>query len=289
MTDRADRWIMASGGDPWASNPEVTTPVGRFVRNKELMLMMSPLMPSGARRRSVKIAAGVASASLAVAVGAGSVAATSEPAGSSSDYCGAHVDLEMAFTSGDDAATEAALAAATAVVPDELAGSLEALVASVEDYPFSGEFDAAYGQIVEWLQDNCDLASVEVLATDYAFSGLPSELPAGPTMIELANDGAELHELLVMRKNDGVTESFEAIIELPQEEAMELVTIVGSVVALPGGAGVMTTDLTSGDYLAICFLPTGLTPEVAEIPEGSAPPLGPPHFVHGMMQELTVP
>ena len=54
-------------------------------------------------------------------------------------------------------------------------------------------------------------ATVEVVATDYAFSDVGDEL-TGPVTFTMRNDGAELHELVIVRKNDGVTTSFEELL-----------------------------------------------------------------------------
>ena len=61
---------------------------------------------------------------------------------------------------------------------------------------------------------------IAVTAQDYHFEGLPSSVPAG-TSLTLTNAGHEVHELLVVRKNDGVTESFDELLALPQEEALQ--------------------------------------------------------------------
>jgi len=68
-----------------------------------------------------------------------------------------------------------------------------------------------------------------------------------------------------------------------------------------------TKNNEPGRYIAVCFIPQGLTPEIAQqfeaegppgegsAPEGSAPEgsgpdveLGPPHHTQGMIQEFTV-
>ena len=43
---------------------------------------------------------------------------------------------------------------------------------------------------------------------------------------KFTNEGAEDHELAIARKNDGVTESFDELLALPEEEAMTKVTFV---------------------------------------------------------------
>ncbi|MGH9188090.1 MAG: hypothetical protein ACRD0U_20150, partial [Acidimicrobiales bacterium] len=116
-----------------------------------------------------------------------------------------------------------------------------------------------------------------VTAVDYAFEDLPTSLEAGPTVVELTNDGDEAHELVLFRKNDGVTQPAEELLALPDEEAFELVAFVqGSEPIDPGKRSSTVFDLEAGDYVAVCFLPVG----------GSGD--GPPHFTEGMFTEFSV-
>ncbi|MEJ7722307.1 MAG: hypothetical protein WKF58_18585 [Ilumatobacteraceae bacterium] len=58
---------------------------------------------------------------------------------------------------------------------------------------------------------------------------------------------------------------------------------------MPGETGHTVVDLTAGDYLAICFIPVGTTPEKMSEMEGQeGPPEGKPHFLEGMQLEFTV-
>ena len=130
--------------------------------------------------------------------------------------------------------------------------------------------------------------TITVTGVDYAFEGLPTEVAAG-TELAFHNDGTEPHEMIVMRKNDDVTESWDELLQMPEEQAMENVSQVGAVFALPGEDSEDTITVTEpGDYLAICFVPVGTTVEDL----GSEPPAsgehGPPHFVEGMLAEFTV-
>ena len=119
-----------------------------------------------------------------------------------------------------------------------------------------------------------------MIAKDYSFNGLPTSVPAG-TSLTLTNEGAELHEMIVVRKNDGVTESFDELLALPEEEALTKVTTVGVLFAAPGetasmgmGATGAPSAMTSialgeeGEYFALCFIPQGTT----EMPDFAAAP-----------------
>jgi hypothetical protein len=156
-------------------------------------------------------------------------------------------------------------------------------------------------------------AEITVTGHEYAFGDLPTSVPAG-TSLAFMNTGQEAHELILARKNDGVTESWDEIIALPEEEAFSKVTVLGPLFANPGEAAAFgigpsgpepMTALTveqEGEWIALCFIPQGTTelPDfTAEAPAssampassgaaGSAPPQGPPHFLLGMRQEFTV-
>jgi plastocyanin len=132
--------------------------------------------------------------------------------------------------------------------------------------------------------------AITVVGTDYHFGGLPTSVPVG-TVISFENQGAELHELVAFRKNDGVTQTFEELLQLPDDEALQYVTPVDGIFASPGGSGSHAMTLTQeGEYIAICFVPQGMT-ELPSDPNASLDPAfaaAPPHFALGMVQAFTV-
>lgn len=181
--------------------------------------------------------------------------------------------------------------AVVAATPEEIADGVDVLAGAVEEMASTGDgaiFDrpdvaAASDTVHEFDIDNCGWTPVEVTAGDYSFDGIDGELAAGVTSFELTNDGAEMHELLLLRKNDGVTQGAEELLALSEEEAMALVTPVGEpAFAEPGDSGYVVADLTAGDYIAICFIPTGT------VDPAGPPAEGPPHAMHGMSTEFTV-
>jgi uncharacterized cupredoxin-like copper-binding protein len=127
--------------------------------------------------------------------------------------------------------------------------------------------------------------TVTVTAVDYAFSGIGSEVAAGTTF-SFVNEGEELHELAIVRRNEGVTESWEELLSMSEEETADLITFVGQLMAEPGAEaeGTLTVD-EPGDYFAVCFVPTGMT-SMDEMPDASE--MGAPHFTQGMQMEFTV-
>lgn len=260
----------------------------------------------------------VAATAVTIALGAaGSAIATTEPpadvsaapdappvtAGEPSSpeaaaFCQAELGVEAAISGEDPAAIEPAIGAAVEAAPDDVAPLLQAVLdAFPMDGPPGPEFDAAYTEMTTWMADNCGFTQLNVALSEYAFGGIPAELPAGGTIVNVLNTGEEVHEIVVMRLNDDVTMSVEELLALPEEEAFENVTFVGAGFAVPGETASTILNLTPGRHVAICFLPEGLTAEVFEQaggqigPEVSFPPgasLGAPHFTHGMVQEFVV-
>jgi plastocyanin len=148
--------------------------------------------------------------------------------------------------------------------------------------------------------------TLDVGGVEYAFTNLPTSVPAG-TSLTFTNNGAEVHEMVVVRIADGVTESLEEILAMEAEGrdpmAEGLVEIVGDMplFAAPGTTAEGTRTLESeGRYVVLCFIPQGLTdmsvleqlgpdanPEDMP-PEVQAIMANPPHLALGMIQEFTV-
>ncbi len=123
---------------------------------------------------------------------------------------------------------------------------------------------------------NCKWASVNITASEYAYSGVPKKVAPGPLSVQLANKGGEAHELSLFRINDGVTDSVKDIVGLPREEAMKKVTRVGATFVGPGGSDYKVFNLDKGRYGLACFVPQGKD-------HG-----GPPHTSEGMYASFSV-
>jgi len=205
-------------------------------------------------------------------------------------FCQAELDVEAAVAAEDPAAIEPAFAALQEASPEGISGAVETAVTEAEKFLAAGgepteEFQAAYAEVVGFVSDNCGFGALDVLAKDYSFGGIGPEVPAGPTVVNFTNDGTELHEIILIRKNDDVTESFDELLALPEKQATKKTTEAGAAFAFPGEEGQTVVDLAAGEYIALCFIPVGLTPEVAASGEE---PQGPPHFVEGMKVEFVV-
>ena len=160
--------------------------------------------------------------------------------------------------------------------------------------------------------------SLDVGGVEYAFTRLPTSVPAGTTLT-FTNEGAEIHEIVVNRLADGVTESFEELMAL-NESGVDLAaegyidTDFGDpmLLAVPGqtAEGSITLE-QEGRYVALCFIPSGL--EMATLIELGVDPsdlgpdtdpstmpedvqqflnevkVNPAHMAQGMIQEFLFP
>jgi hypothetical protein len=233
------------------------------------------------------IAAGSASALLLL-----TACGSDDNSSANAEACDAWIAADTALTTllfsqeGDLDAVGAALDDAAAAAPDEIATTITDLKAGALD-ALENEGDATdetlalYREAVTWTGENCDVETVDVTAVEYEYKGIPDELPTGYTVVNFANEGAQSHEALAFKINDGVTESAQELVELPEEEVFSKITLVNATFADPGGTDAASWNLDSpGRYAVVCFIPVGTVGET----EGD----GPPHFTEGMIQEFTV-
>lgn len=131
-------------------------------------------------------------------------------------------------------------------------------------------------------------AAVELV--DFGFASLPSELPAGKLTIKATNTGAEMHELVVISPAEGFTaEDIIGMLTMPpaspeadagsehdhgtpapEESGPPPFSFHGGLQGImPGMSGYAIVDLTPGEYIAFCGIPS---------PANG----GAPHFMLGM-------
>lgn len=140
---------------------------------------------------------------------------------------------------------------------------------------------------------------IEVEMVDFGYVGLPASVPAG-TQLTVSNSAAEeLHELVAFALPDDEERSVQELTELdPGELVATLGEPVTVLLAEPGGSAIPAvgdgTLSAPGRYAIMCFIPTGVEPQVyleaAAATEEGPPQVegGPPHFVNGMFRELRV-
>jgi len=233
----------------------------------------------------------------------------SDEAGDTDAYCDASLAIELVQpdidfeTATPEEMTEGLMAFASddllplldkveSVAPSELGDEVETYRAAIGQLGETGDpsvFDdqallAAEQTAHAYDLEHCGWSTADVVTTDYAFGGLAAAYEAGPTSIDLTNEGDEVHEMAVLMVKAGVGDSTDDIIHLSQEEAFEKVDFVGSVDPVaPGDAAYAVLDLEPGRYIVSCFLAEGTTSmEALETAEGQ------PHAMLGMFQEITV-
>jgi hypothetical protein len=180
------------------------------------------------------------------------------------------------------AASPSGIAPDVATVVDFVRSSL----ASGEDVASDPDYRAADERVDVFVADSCGYRTVEVSAVDYSFDTIPTSLPTGRTTFVFTNNGAEIHEMVVFRINDGVTETVDELLALPEDEAFEKVTFTGATFGVQRETDTETFELTPGRYVALCFVPIGTT--AVEPDDGDVAEPGPPHFTEGMQAEFTV-
>ena len=174
--------------------------------------------------------------------------------------------------------------------PADIAQTVDDAVTTFED---QGEaafedptFAAKIAEIDQYVVDNCGYETVDVSMGDYSFTGIPETLGKGVVAFTLSNDGAEFHELSVVRfKGDATVDDLLALPENASAKARKKLVqeIPGGGFAAPGDSDLALIDLAkSGRYAAVCFVPVGSTPDVEDGGDG------PPHTHEGMTAEFTV-
>jgi hypothetical protein len=234
-------------------------------------------------------------------------AATTEGGGDVAAFCQAAVEAETASAQGPDidfetatpeeiqaalteygARLEPALAQAEETAPDDISDSVRTVTGIIrqaletgDDTAFEDpEYVAADDAIDEYVLAECGFEEIQATGVDFAYEGIPDTVPAGVLALTFDNQGEELHEIALVRINDGVTQSLQELVALPEEEAMSMVAFAGAGFAEPGEADTVLLTLEPGRYGAVCFIPEGTTHDT----EGS----GPPHAALGMLAEFTV-
>jgi len=126
--------------------------------------------------------------------------------------------------------------------------------------------------------------ALDVTAVDFAFEGLPEEVVGGAVTVNLDNQGEVDHEIAFVNIGEEANaatffDDFAAVFEGgPWPEYVT--NVVGANEAAPGESNAFVYTLDPGTYMVFCAL-TG----TVEDPESED---GPPHFVSGMQQQVTV-
>ena len=115
---------------------------------------------------------------------------------------------------------------------------------------------------------------VTVTTTDYAFQA-PDTIAAGRTTIRLVNKGPDFHHVWLIKLEQGKT--LKDLMEATKNHGplpKWAVDVGGPNTPMPGGETSATLDLEAGKYVMVCVIP--------------AMKDGQPHFMKGMVKEVTV-
>jgi hypothetical protein len=169
--------------------------------------------------------------------------------------------------------------------PEEVQDDVDTLDAVLQDADggleafFYGDGNMALDAIGQTAAQGCGWSEVAVTAVDYGFEGVPETMDAGTAIFTMTNEGDEGHEMILFRRNDGVEESFEALLEM--DDAMEFVEFTAATFAPAGETSSAAAELPAGEYAMVCFIPVG-SDAYGESGDG------PPHVVEGMWTSFSV-
>lgn len=193
-----------------------------------------------------------------------------------------------------DKSVAPALADLVVAAPDEIRPEIESGAAKFKEFRETGNIKVLpFGveKVGKFFFANCPGSKLDIKAADYAFEGA-TEPAAGSARIKLTNTGKELHHMVIFTKNPGVTESFDVLLDLPEDQAeAKFRPVLGSDPIPPGESSYLTATFKPGEYVMVCFLSQGSTPDKADSPPkensfGGGD--GPPHFKLGMKKEFRV-
>jgi uncharacterized cupredoxin-like copper-binding protein len=224
--------------------------------------------------------------------------------GEQSEICDAFLRTEQALarpvsdtsTWREDvtAALDGMVTAAPEAIKDtvqQMADSIEGALAdegpNVGDRITNSDAYKALDQVADrWRADNCGYDEIPVSAADYSFSGMPATLTAGGHAFDLTNIGQEVHEMVMVRVNDGVTESAQELLD--DDDMASKVTSITKGVAFPGESNTAFANLEAGRYLILCTIPIGTNAEnFDQVLSGEGGEQA-PHYSLGMVSEFKV-
>ena len=149
----------------------------------------------------------------------------------------------------------------------------------------NGAPDAAKGMVTTLtVTEGADTAAAPPVAdlrmqlVDFSFI-IEGEPAAGPQIVEIANTGMEPHEVVLLNLAEGASVQDVMTFMMAGENAEGAPPFAFSGGAAPWKPGMTAwyeADLPSGEYGIICFLPSPVN-------EGA------PHFMLGMVQQVSVP
>ena len=209
-------------------------------------------------------------------------ATTSKP---DDPYC----QIALELSNQGDFPTEEQLQTYADVAPGDIAEPVAVLLAAFK--AADGDFNALFGdpEFVEAIDtlktfefEYCGIGEesttdtqldpnatrVDLVASDYEFDfDVPTD--AGRYSFVMQNEGAEPHIMILLKLEDGA--ALDTVLESEGEEGVAV--DLESDLAVPGGEAIITVDLDAGEWVLLCPIPNADQT---------------PHFVLGMIQEITI-
>jgi hypothetical protein len=193
----------------------------------------------------------------------------------------------------DIQAFEAGVAQMESSAPPEVAANVQAAAASVRsaiqsrEDPFDDpSFEQSINAIDGYRYNSCGYTQLDVTGIEYEFQGLPKTLPAGTVAIRFTDNGAELHELAILRVKS--KDSVKKLAGLSEKELAKKTEEIGGTFATQGQTSYAIAELSKpGRYAVICHLPVGSTSEEA-LDEAGKEHDTKSHAQEGMIQEIKV-
>ncbi|MEA2902066.1 MAG: hypothetical protein QOH36_1953 [Actinomycetota bacterium] len=188
-----------------------------------------------------------------------------------------------------DANIAAPVAQLVSSAPDEIKDEVDEIALKVKQFRDDADpsaidgddFERLTGTVDAYLHENCSGPKADVKAVNYGYQGLPATLPSGTVRIKLDNSTDEAHEIVILNRKPGVTETYDQLLALPDDQAQAKLDFVDATSTDPGGTGYIVANLPAGDLVFMCSFGKGST-------DDDDPKQEEPHFTLGMKQEVKV-
>jgi hypothetical protein len=215
-------------------------------------------------------------------------------------FCDAALKVDKAFSAiGDRGPTkkqaqalDKALSGAESTAPPEVAADVQSIAGIIRSAAQSNQdptenptFDQNLAVIDQYRYNSCGYEQLQATGIEYEFQGLPKTVPAGKVAIQFTDNGAEIHELEVLRIKG--KDSAKKLTGLSESQLGKKAEDVGSTFAMQGQTSYAFADMSKpGRYAVLCHLPVGSTsPQAAE---EAGKKHAKSHAQEGMYAEITV-
>ena len=240
-----------------------------------------------------------------VALTVGLTACSSDEDEKTAKACDAFVAIDQAIAINED--LDGAILAMedfAANAPGDIADDVKPLIELMKSDPGSAEeseeLAIAETAADKYAYDSCEGTKLDVVAEDFAYTGVPAQVDAGRVLFRFSNQtqSDEFHEALVLKKPASPEGSAHDLLAAGLDgpvsaeatfAALGEFEMVGAGLFNPEGdtQDVFAVDLAPGEYIVACLLPAGSADKL-EAYFGGETVDGPRHFDLGMYAEFTV-